>query len=52
VKRLAINGRDIGEIGQVAAIVGHFSIPVIVLAAIRPPARSYSSFSPTPSPLP
>src|SRR6266536_5273696 len=32
VKRIAINGRDVGEIGQVAAIAGHFNIPVIMLA--------------------
>jgi D-amino peptidase len=32
VKRIAINGRDVGEIGQVAAIAGHFGIPVIMLA--------------------
>jgi D-amino peptidase len=32
VKRIAINRRDVGEIGQVAAISGHFGIPVIMLA--------------------
>jgi D-amino peptidase len=32
VKRIAINGRDVGEIGQIAAIAGYFSIPVIMLA--------------------
>jgi D-amino peptidase len=32
VKRIAINGKDVGEIGQVAAIGGHFGIPVIMLA--------------------
>src|SRR5206468_1512560 len=32
VKRIAINGRDVGEIGQVAAIAGYFDIPVIMLA--------------------
>jgi D-amino peptidase len=32
VKRIAINGREVGEIGQVAAIAGHFAIPVIMLA--------------------
>lgn len=32
VKRIAINGKDVGEIGQVAAIAGYFSIPVIMLA--------------------
>jgi len=32
VKRIAINGRDVGEIGQVAAIAGYFNIPVIMLS--------------------
>ena len=32
VKRIAINGREVGELGQVAAIAGHFDIPVIMLA--------------------
>jgi D-amino peptidase len=32
VKRITLNGREVGEIGQVAAIAGHFGIPVIMLA--------------------
>jgi D-amino peptidase len=32
VRRIAINGREVGEIGQIAAIAGHFSIPLIMLA--------------------
>lgn len=32
VKRIAINGKEVGEIGQVAAIAGYFGIPVIMLA--------------------
>lgn len=32
VKRIAINGRDVGEVGQIAAIAGYFSIPIIMLA--------------------
>jgi D-amino peptidase len=32
VKRIAINGREVGEVGQIAAIAGHFGIPVIMLA--------------------
>lgn len=31
VKRLTINGKPVGEIGQTAAIAGHFGIPVIML---------------------
>ncbi len=32
VKRIAINGKDVGEIGQLAAISGYYDIPVIMLA--------------------
>lgn len=32
VKEITINGRPVGEIGQVAAIAGYFGIPVILLA--------------------
>jgi D-amino peptidase len=32
VKRIAINDKEVGEIGQVAAIAGYFGIPVIMLA--------------------
>jgi D-amino peptidase len=32
VRRIQINGKDVGEIGQVAAIAGYFAIPVIMLA--------------------
>src|SRR5947207_2509822 len=32
VKRILINGTEVGEIGQVAAIAGYFGIPVIMLA--------------------
>ena len=32
VKRILINGHEVGEIGQVAAIAGYFAIPVIMLA--------------------
>jgi len=32
VKRISINGKEVGEIGQVAAIAGYFHIPVIMLA--------------------
>jgi D-amino peptidase len=32
VKRIAINGKEVGEIGQIAAIAGYFGIPVIMLA--------------------
>jgi D-amino peptidase len=32
VKRITLNGSAVGEIGQIAAIGGYFSIPVIMLA--------------------
>jgi D-amino peptidase len=32
IQRITINGREVGEIGQVAAIAGHFGIPVIMLS--------------------
>src|SRR2546427_9195812 len=32
VERISINGRSVGEVGQVAAIAGYFHIPVIMLA--------------------
>jgi D-amino peptidase len=32
MKRIQINGTEVGEIGQVAAIAGYFNIPVIMLA--------------------
>jgi D-amino peptidase len=35
VQNILINGRAVGEIGQVAAIAGYFGIPVIMLAGDR-----------------
>lgn len=32
VKRITLNGKEVGEIGQIAAIAGYFGIPVIMLA--------------------
>lgn len=32
VKRITINGKDVGEIGQIAAIAGYYNIPVVMLA--------------------
>lgn len=32
IERITINGREVGEIGQVAAIAGYYQIPVIMLA--------------------
>jgi D-amino peptidase len=32
IKRITLNGSEVGEIGQVAAIAGYFGIPVIMLS--------------------
>lgn len=32
VKRISINGKDVGELGQLAAIAGYYDIPVIMLS--------------------
>jgi hypothetical protein len=47
VKRIAINGRDVGEIGQVAAIAGHFGIPVIMLAGDQAACQELLDLQPT-----
>jgi D-amino peptidase len=46
VKRIAINGRDVGEIGQVAGIAGHFGIPVIMLAGDQAACRELIELQP------
>src|SRR5437899_1124489 len=46
VKRIAINGRDVGEIGQVAAIAGHFGIPVIMLAGDQAACKELTGLQP------
>jgi D-amino peptidase len=46
VKRIAINGREVGEIGQVAAIAGHFGIPVIMLAGDEAACRELIELQP------
>ncbi len=35
VQRITLNGKPVGELGQVAAIAGYFEIPVIMLAGDR-----------------
>lgn len=32
VRRITLNGKEVGELGQVAAIAGYFNIPVIMLS--------------------
>ena len=46
VKRISINGKDVGEIGQVAAIAGQFGIPVIMLAGDRAACAELLEFQP------
>lgn len=46
VKRIAINGREVGEIGQIAAIAGYFSIPVIMLAGDEAACAELSGLQP------
>ena len=45
MKRVTINGREVGEIGQVAAIAGYFGIPVIMLAGDQAACDELSEFS-------
>ena len=46
VQRITINGRPVGEIGQVAAIGGYFEIPVIMLAGDRAACDELLSLQP------
>jgi D-amino peptidase len=46
VKRIAINGTDVGEIGQLAAIAGYFAIPVIMLAGDQAACSELLSLQP------
>src|SRR5438270_3881207 len=46
VKRITINGREVGEIGQIAAIAGYFGIPVIMLAGDQAACAELSVLQP------
>ncbi len=46
VKRITLNGRDVGELGQVAAIAGHFDIPVIMLSGDEAACAEMSALQP------
>src|SRR5712692_2572092 len=46
VQSITINGRPVGEIGQVAAIGGYFEIPVIMLAGDRAACDELLSLQP------
>src|SRR5438132_3007035 len=46
MKRIAINGTEVGEIGQVAAIAGYFGIPVIMLAGDQAACSELAALQP------
>jgi len=46
VKRIAINGTEVGELGQTAAIAGYFGIPVIMLAGDQAACDELLAFQP------
>ncbi len=46
IKRITINGKPVGEIGQMAAIAGHFGIPVIMLAGDQAACDEIREFQP------
>ena len=46
VKRITINGNEVGEIGQIAAIAGYFGIPVIMLAGDQAACAELSGLQP------
>ena len=46
VKRITLNGREVGELGQVAAIAGYFNIPVIMLSGDEAACREMLALQP------
>lgn len=46
VKQISINGRPVGELGQVAAIAGYFGIPVIMLTGDEMACREMRELQP------
>ncbi|MDW8129003.1 MAG: M55 family metallopeptidase [Bryobacterales bacterium] len=46
VRDITINGRSVGEVGQVAAIAGHFGIPVIMLAGDQAACEEFLELQP------
>jgi D-amino peptidase len=47
VRRLTLNGLEVGEVGQVAAIAGQFDIPVIMLAGDEAACAEMLELQPT-----
>jgi D-amino peptidase len=46
VKRITINGKEVGELGQVAAIAGQFGIPVIMLTGDKAACAEMTELQP------
>lgn len=46
VKRITLNGREVGELGQVAAIAGYFNISVIMLSGDEAACREMLALQP------
>jgi D-amino peptidase len=46
VKRITLNGKEVGEIGQVAAIAGYFDIPVIMLSGDQAACTEFLDLQP------
>ncbi len=47
IQNISINGRSVGEIGQIAALAGYFKIPVILLSGDRAACDELLSIQPT-----
>jgi D-amino peptidase len=47
VERISLNGRSVGEIGQIAAIAGYFHIPLIMLAGDQAACDEILELQPT-----
>jgi len=46
VKQLTLNGKPVGELGQIAAIAGHFGIPVLMLSGDQAACEEFLALQP------
>lgn len=46
VERVTINGREVGEMGQIAAIAGHFGVPVLLLTGDQAACDEFLALQP------
>ncbi len=46
VKELTLNGKPVGEMGQIAAIAGHFGIPVVMLSGDQAACEEFRGLQP------